>query len=274
MEIDAKEGEAVPKKKRFVKKKEVPVITGYTSLETSTLNGLREAEASMHAADKLVKDTEDRKNALEEYIYDARAKLEDRYASYVQPAEKEKLLALCSQAEDWLYSEEGEDATKSAYTTQLDALKAIGDPIAFRYTEHSELPKAASLLREAINQFYTQATSGDERYSHIDPKDIEAVIEKVANTQKWLDDAMAKQAEKPKSITPVVTTTEIKRKREELVYFCTPVMSKPKPKPVVTETPPPPPPSSGEKPAPPTGEGTPAGSGTRTPAEPINMDVD
>jgi heat shock protein 4 len=58
MEIDAKDGEAVPKKKRIVKKKEVPVVTGYTSLETSTLNSLREHEASMHAADKLVKDTE------------------------------------------------------------------------------------------------------------------------------------------------------------------------------------------------------------------------
>jgi heat shock 70kDa protein 4 len=216
---------------------------------------------------------QDRKNALEEYIYDMRSKLEDRYAAYVTPAEKEKLMTLCSQAEDWLYSEEGEDATKSAYTSQLDALKAIGDPIAFRYTEHSELPKAASLLREAINQFYTQATSGDERYSHIDPKEIESVIEKVANTQKWLDDAMAKQAEKPKSVAPVVTTAEIKRKREELVYFATPIMSKPKPKPVVTETPPPPP-SSGEKPPPPTSEGTPAGSGTGTPAEPTNMDVD
>lgn len=273
MEVDAKEGEAVPKKKKIVRKKDVPVVTGYNSLETSTLNNLREQEASMHAADKLVKDTEDRKNALEEYIYDMRGKLEDRYAPYVQPAEKEKLLSMLTKAEDWLYSEEGEDATKSAYTSQLDALKAVGDPIAFRYTEHSELPKAASLLRETINQFYSQATSGDERYSHIDPKDIQAVVEKVANTQKWLDDAMAKQAERPKNVAPVVTTNEIKKKREELVYFATPIMSKPKPKPVVTDAPTPP--SKDTPPPPPAGdEGTPAGSGRGTPAEPTNMDVD
>lgn len=200
-----------------------------------------------------------------------RGKLDDRYASYVQPAEKEKLLSMLTTAEDWLYSEEGEDATKSAYTAQLDTIKAVGDPIAFRYTEHSELPKASSLLREAINQYYTQGTSGDERYSHIDPKDIQSVIEKVATTQKWLDDAIAKQAEKPKSVAPVVTTSEIKKKREELVYFATPIMNKPKPKPVVTEAPPPPP--SKDAPPPPN-EGTPAGSGTGTPAEPSNMDVD
>lgn len=64
MEVDAKEGakegaaEAVPKKKKVVRKKEVPVITGYGSLEASVLNSYREQEASMHAADKLVKDTE------------------------------------------------------------------------------------------------------------------------------------------------------------------------------------------------------------------------
>jgi len=33
----------------------------------------------MHAADKLVMDTEDLKIALEEYVYDMRGKLEDRY---------------------------------------------------------------------------------------------------------------------------------------------------------------------------------------------------
>jgi len=202
-----------------------------------------------------------------------RGKLDDRYASYVQSSEKEKLLSLCSAAEDWLYSEEGEDATKSAYTAQLDILKAVGDPVAFRYTEHSELPKAASLLRESINQFYTQATSGEDRYSHIEPKDIESVVEKVATTQKWLDDAIAKQAEKPKSVAPVVTTSEIKKKRDDLVYFATPIMNKPKPKPVVTEAPPPPPESRGT-PQPPPADGTPAGSGTGTPAEPTNMDVD
>ncbi|CAG7854959.1 Heat shock protein hsp88 [Serendipita indica DSM 11827] len=271
MEVDAKEGEAPPKKKKIVRKKDVPVVTGYGSLDATVLNSLREQEASMHAADKLVKDTEDRKNALEEYVYDMRSKLDDRYASYTQAEEKEKLLSMLSAAEDWLYSEEGEDATKSAYTQQLDKLKAVGDPIAFRYTEHSELPRAASALRDALNQFYTQATSGEERYSHIAEKDLTSVVEKVATTQKWLDDAMAKQAEKPKSVAPVVTTAEIQKKREELVYFCTPIMTKPKPKPAPTENPPPP--TSNPPPAP-ADDGTPNASGTGTPAEPPNMDVD
>ena len=58
--LDAKEGEApaAPKKKKIVKKNEVPIVTGTSSLDISVLNNYRELEASMHAADKLVKDTE------------------------------------------------------------------------------------------------------------------------------------------------------------------------------------------------------------------------
>lgn len=57
MDVDAKEGEP-PKKKRIVRKKEVPIVFGSSSFDASVVNTLREAENSMHTADKLVKDTE------------------------------------------------------------------------------------------------------------------------------------------------------------------------------------------------------------------------
>ena len=71
---------------------------------------------------------QDRKNALEEYAYDTRGKLDDRYRAYVQQPEKEKLVVALQDAEDWLYTEEGEDAKKSAYVSRLDALKVLGEP--------------------------------------------------------------------------------------------------------------------------------------------------
>lgn len=61
MDVDAAaaagEGE-VKKKKKIVRKREVPVVVGYGGVDASILNNLKELEASMHAADKLVKDTE------------------------------------------------------------------------------------------------------------------------------------------------------------------------------------------------------------------------
>src|SRR5204862_5628393 len=125
MEVDGQPAEP-PKVKRVTRKRELPVIFSSTSLDPSLLEQLKEKEAQMHSADKLVMDTEvrrfsalqkpsfclipithqDRKNALEESVYDMRNKVDARYATYVQPSEDEKLLVALSEAEEWLYTEE------------------------------------------------------------------------------------------------------------------------------------------------------------------------
>ena len=155
----------------------------------------------------------------------------------MQPEEKEKLLVASKEAEDWLYTEEGEDATKSAYVTRLDALKVLGDPITTRYRESEERPRSTSQLRETLNEYMGQASSAEERYAHIEEKDKQSVIEKCATVQKWLEDQTMRQLERPKNVDPVLTVAEILKKRDEVIYFCTPIMSKPKPKPPVIPTP-------------------------------------
>jgi len=262
-----------PKKKKSLKKKDVTFTAVMSGTSTTTLEEAREAEATMYAADKLVIDTEDRKNALEEYIYDIRSKIEERYASFAQPQEKQNIAAASRESEDWLYSEEGEDTTKSKYVEKLEALQALGEPVARRYKEAEERPKVMSQLRETINAYLSQATSEDERYAHIAAKDKESIVEKCATVQKWLDDTSAKQAERPKNVDPVLLCDDMKKKREEIVYFATPIMTKPKPKPKV-ETP------KGTQT--PNGAETPQqqGTGTNTPnpepagPEPTNMDID
>ncbi|KAF5345892.1 hypothetical protein D9758_011451 [Tetrapyrgos nigripes] len=266
MDVEGQEPQP-PKKKRFARKTEIRFVTGNSSLDKSVVESLKEQENAMTANDKLVIDTEDRKNALEEYVYDTRGKLDDRYAAFVQAEEKSKLLAALQEAEDWLYTEEGEDATKSAYVSRLDALKLLGDPIAFRYREHEDRQRSIAQLRETLNLYMTQATSGDEKFSHIEEKDKQSVVEKAATIQKWLDDQIARQTERAKNVDPVLTTGEIGKKRDELIYFATPIFSKPKPK---------------------IPQATPTGSGTQTPQQqpeppkkeakedkgPTEMDVD
>jgi heat shock protein 4 len=237
MEVDGNAPPADAPKKKRVKKLEVPFTSFGSSLDASVIDKFREQEAQMHAADKLVQDTEDRKNALEEYVYDTRDKLESRYAAYVQAAEKAKLVTLLQEAEDWLYSEEGEDATKSAYVARLDALKVVGDPIVARWTDAEDRPRVIAELRTSLNDYLAQATSADDKYAHIDDKDKTAVVEKCATVQKWLDDQIARQAERPKNEDPVLRVADVVKKREEVVYFVIPILTKPKPKPVKVDTP-------------------------------------
>ncbi len=181
---------------------------------------------------------QDRKNALEEYIYDQRSKLDDRHKAYVQAAEKEAFLKELSAAEDWLYSEEGEDANKSAYTEKLSQLQKHGDPIIFRYSENDARPKAAAQLRESLNLYMSAATSGEERYAHLSDEDKQKVIEKCANVEKWLNDNLAKQAELPKNENTKIRSADILKNKEEVQYVCGPIINKPKPRvPTTTSTP-------------------------------------
>lgn len=48
--------------------------------------------------------------------------------------------------------------------------------------------------------------------------------------QKWLDDQIVRQSERPKNVDPVLTSAEILKKKDEIIYFATPILTKPKPK--------------------------------------------
>src|SRR5436190_22087006 len=95
------------KVKKQVRKADLPIVGGGTSLDSTLKELYKEKESEMTVADKLVADTEDRKNALEEYIYDTRGKLDDLYAEYASEEEKTKFRAMLDAAEvlfDYLYT--------------------------------------------------------------------------------------------------------------------------------------------------------------------------
>jgi len=156
--------------------------------------------------------------------------LDDRYAPFVQESEKSALLAALSEAEDWLYTEEGEESTKSVYTARLDTLKALGDPIAKRYQEHEERAKSVYLLRETLNTYLVQATSTDDKYSHIEEADKQKVVEKCVVEEQWLKDMEVRQGERAKNVDPVLKNEQVLKKRDEVIYFAAPIMGRQKPK--------------------------------------------
>jgi heat shock protein 4 len=70
----------------------------------------------------------------------------------------------------------------------------------------------------------------------IEPPLTPRQIEKCATIQQWLDDQMARQAEKPKNVNPVVTSAEMLKRRDDVVYTCAAIMNRPKPRPKPTES--------------------------------------
>jgi heat shock 70kDa protein 4 len=87
------------KVKKQVRKGELPVVAGTNSLDTPARNALTEKEAAMVMEDKLVADTEEKKNELETYIYDMRNKLDDQYADFASEDEKDKIRSKLTDTE-------------------------------------------------------------------------------------------------------------------------------------------------------------------------------
>ena len=86
--------EAKPKTrkvKKQVRKGDLPLSSGTGSLDESSRNALAEREQQMFMEDKLVADTEDKKNELESYIYELRGKIDEQYADFSSDDEKTKL---------------------------------------------------------------------------------------------------------------------------------------------------------------------------------------
>ena len=98
-------------------------------------------ETEMANEDRLIVETADKRNELEAYIYGMRDKLDGVLKTYSSPAEKAQLKASMDAAEDWLYND-GFDCTKQMYAKKIDELRAVGNPIEYRYSETLNRPAA------------------------------------------------------------------------------------------------------------------------------------
>ncbi|KAF9948831.1 adenyl-nucleotide exchange factor sse1, partial [Mortierella alpina] len=251
-EADAENPDAplTRKVKKLVKKGDLPVVSATTALDRAVITELKEKEMEMIASDKLVVDTEMAKNTLEEYIYDTRSKVSGgAYKDFVDPANKDQFVQDLNDAENWLY-DEGDETTKSVYNAKLSELHVVGNPIIHRYREAEARPNAARELRETINQLMAQATSTEEKYAHIPEEEKNSIVEKCSKAQTWIENKEERQSMTKKYEVPVITSAEIRKQRDELIYFATPILNKPKPKPVVVEPTPEATPSSTPSPEP------------------------
>lgn len=102
MDTDASKDESKPKTRKIkkqVRKGELPIVSATSSLDSNAKNSAAEKEAAMVMEDKLVADTEEKKNELETYIYEMRNKIDDQYSQFASDEEKDKLRAKLTAAE-------------------------------------------------------------------------------------------------------------------------------------------------------------------------------
>ncbi|KAI6780433.1 Heat shock protein-like protein [Emericellopsis cladophorae] len=176
------------KVKKQVRKGDLPISAGTASLDDATKSGLSEKENAMVMEDKLVADTDEKKNELEAYIYDLRAKLDEQYAEFASEEEKSKIKENLEKAEDWLY-EDGEDASKGVYIAKMDEIRAMAGPIVQRHFEKVE----ADRQRIEAEQAAKKAAEEEARKAAEAEKAAAAEAEKPQDAE--MKDAEAPQPE-------------------------------------------------------------------------------
>ncbi|XP_030642084.1 heat shock 70 kDa protein 4L [Chanos chanos] len=226
------QGVGSTKPKMKVKSVDLPILTNaLRQLDREVLNGFVEDEGKMIVQDKLEKERNDAKNAVEEYVYDLRDKLCGVYEKYITEDDSSKLTLMLEDTENWLY-EEGEDQAKQVYLDKLAELKRFGEPIEERHREQEERPRAFDELGKRI-QIFMKAVEAykqkDERYQHLSPEEMNVVQKSVNDAMTWMNTKMNAQSKLTIAQDPAVKAAEIISKIQELEEVCNPVINRPKP---------------------------------------------
>ncbi|KDO64342.1 hypothetical protein CISIN_1g002363mg [Citrus sinensis] len=117
---------------------------------------LVDAEAKLEELDKKDADrrrTAELKNNLEGYIYATKEKFEtsEDYEKVSTSEERQSFVEKLDEAQEWLYTD-GEDATAKEFQERLDVLKAIGDPVFFRFKELTARPASVEHAQKYLGQ--------------------------------------------------------------------------------------------------------------------------
>ncbi|XP_030931847.1 heat shock 70 kDa protein 16-like isoform X1 [Quercus lobata] len=192
---------------------EIPVsVNTYGGMTEAELYEAQQKEIQLAQQDRAVELTKERKNALESYVYEMRNKLFNTYRSFASDQEREGISRSLQQTEEWLY-DDGDDETENAYTSKLEGLKKLVDPIDNRYKDEEARAQATRDLLKSVVDYRMSVDS-------IPPEDREMIVNECNKAEQWLREKSQLQDSMPKNTDPVLWSADIKRRKEDLDMTC------------------------------------------------------
>ncbi|XP_067644765.1 heat shock 70 kDa protein 4 isoform X2 [Eurosta solidaginis] len=233
--------EGTEKKKKTNKLIELPIEVKTHGFSSSELQSLVQHETKMISNDARETQRVDARNALEEYVYDMRNKLQGGpLERYVLTSDRDTICSQLNDLENWLY-EEGEDCDRDTYVNKLKSLHAQTDPIKERANDYENAPAAFEELnhsiqvaRSAVNEF----KKGAPKYDHLTEAEFLNISEAGDKAQKWLDSNLGKFTQTPRMHDSPVKVGDIRHESQTLNSCVNSVINRPKPKPATKPTPP------------------------------------
>ncbi|XP_065362261.1 heat shock 70 kDa protein 4 isoform X2 [Calliphora vicina] len=226
--------EGSEKKKKSAKLIELPMDFHTHGHSPNDLSNLIQQEAKMVTNDAKETQRIDAKNALEEFVYEMRNKLQGGpLESFVVESEREAICSQLNELENWLY-EDGEDCDRDTYVDKLKALHNQTNPIKDRASDFELCPRVFEELKHAINNAraaVNEFKKGSPRYDHLTETEFINIAEHAEKAQKWLDTNMAKFAQTPRTADSPVKAADIRNEVLTVNTCVNSVINRPKPKP-------------------------------------------
>ncbi|CDW59396.1 heat shock 70 kDa protein 4 [Trichuris trichiura] len=168
--------------------------------------------------DRTEREKADAKNAVEEYVYEIREKINDSLRSFITDMDHAAFLKLLNATEEWLY-EEGENQQTETYRERLAQLKVVnyGDPVVERWREACERPKAFEDLARSLQQAqkaYEAYQAKNPMFDHWDQKDADRLLKAIEEKYQWYEKNMNMQSRHKPTDPPSVFVSQIVAARE------------------------------------------------------------
>ncbi|MES1908008.1 MAG: hypothetical protein MHM6MM_001022, partial [Cercozoa sp. M6MM] len=159
------------------------------------------------------------KNTLESFIYEHRSRLSDEdedLGSVSTEEERDSLVELLNDAEDWLEDQHSVDNTADVFDSKLAELRNATRQVVFRFNEIDLRESAAEELRDTVTLAQTLMTKTAETRPWVEQQRIDDVLEAANEAEKWLEEQLELQDQADSRADPVVTSADIAAKSASL----------------------------------------------------------
>jgi len=183
-------------------------------------------------ADEAIRDTSESFNTLETFILERRPYLredEDELVMKVSTEEeREELVAMLNEAEEWLYDEEEPSAGK--FKSKLRELQKKVQPVFTRAYELSARPSSVKQAREFLITMTKVIQNMTESMTWVNKTEFEDVQKKVNDVDKWITNKVEEQEKRDRTEKPAFFVEDLKKKTEKVGEEIKLLSYRPKPK--------------------------------------------
>lgn len=205
------------------KKRKTPIDFQYEvhGLSSKDIEGFVEVEKKMEHEDVLIISTKERKNALESYIYEMRAKINNEMKDCADPASAQKILEAAEKAENWLFGE-GREQAKDAYEAKLKELETVFIPVSSRFKTYERLSDLNVLLANVCQKAASFGKDFLSKHEHYTQEEKDGLNKLITEQIAWSQASIEAMKKAPRINDPPVKETEYNeriRKLEDVFFF-------------------------------------------------------